>query len=101
MTWRRRTKVTITPNLVQNVINKLKFGQSCDVDVLNMLNMLTYIELFTVNLSLNLLNGVCHQAYFIHLLNTCTVGCHINNVCADHLFYADNWCIISPGPFGL
>ena len=28
-------------------------------------------------------------------------GCHINNVCINHLFYADDLCLMAPSPVGL
>ena len=34
-------------------------------------------------------------------LNNCNLGCHINNVCVNHLFYADDLCIMAPSPVGL
>ena len=36
-----------------------------------------------------------------HKLNNAKVGCHINNVCINHLFYADDLCIMAPSPVGL
>ena len=36
-----------------------------------------------------------------HQLNNCKVGCHINNVCINHLFYADDLCLMAPSSMGL
>ena len=36
-----------------------------------------------------------------HRLNNSKVGCHINNVCINHLFYADDLCLMAPSPVGL
>ena len=36
-----------------------------------------------------------------HKLNNAKVGCHINNVCINHLFYADDLCLMAPSPVGL
>ena len=36
-----------------------------------------------------------------HQLNNSKVGCHINNVCITHLFYADDLCLMAPSPVGL
>ena len=30
------------------------------------------------------------------LLNTSRIGCHINDVCINHVFYADNLCLMAP-----
>ena len=29
------------------------------------------------------------------------IGCHIHNCCTNHLFYADDLCVIAPSPSGL
>ena len=34
-------------------------------------------------------------------LNNSNLGCHINNVCVNHLFYADDLCLMAPSPVGL
>ena len=34
-------------------------------------------------------------------LNNSNVGCHINNACLSHLFYADDLCLMAPSPMGL
>ena len=36
-----------------------------------------------------------------HRLNNSKVGCHINNVCINRLFYADDLCLMAPSPVGL
>ena len=36
-----------------------------------------------------------------HQLNNSKVGCYINNVCINHLFYADDLCLMAPSPMGL
>ena len=36
-----------------------------------------------------------------HKLNNAKVGCHINNICINHLFYADDLCLMAPSPVGL
>ena len=33
-------------------------------------------------------------------LNNSNLGCHINNVCVNHLFYADDLCLMAPSPVG-
>ena len=35
------------------------------------------------------------------LLRKCNVGCFIDNVCTNHLFYADDICILAPSAIGL
>ena len=35
-----------------------------------------------------------------HQLNNSKVGCHINNVCINHLFDADDLCLMAPSPVG-
>ena len=30
------------------------------------------------------------------LLNTSRIGCHISNVCINHVFYADDLCLMAP-----
>ena len=40
--------------------------------------------------------------YLSHKLNNAKVGCHnINNVCINHLFYANDLCLMAPSPVGL
>ena len=34
-------------------------------------------------------------------LNSSNIGCFINDVCTNHLYYADDLCILSPSPMGL
>ena len=34
-------------------------------------------------------------------LNNSNLGCHINNVCVNHLFYADDLCLMAPSSVGL
>ena len=34
-------------------------------------------------------------------LNNSNLGCHINNVCVNNLFYADDLCLMAPSPVGL
>ena len=34
-------------------------------------------------------------------LNNSNVGCHINNACLNQLVYADDLCLMAPGPVGL
>ena len=35
------------------------------------------------------------------MLNSAGIGCHIHNYCTNHVFYADNICVIAPSPSGL
>ena len=30
------------------------------------------------------------------LLNTSRIGCHISDVCINHVFYADDSCLLAP-----
>ena len=30
------------------------------------------------------------------LLNTSRIGCHTSNVCINHVFYADDFCLMAP-----
>ena len=30
------------------------------------------------------------------LLNTSRIGCHISDVCINHVFYADDLCLMAP-----
>ena len=34
-------------------------------------------------------------------LKNAGIGCHINNCCANHVFYVDGLCVIVPSPCGL
>ena len=34
-------------------------------------------------------------------LEKCNSGCYIDNVCMNHLFYADDLCLLAPSPSGL
>ena len=43
--------------------------------------------LFTVNVS--------------NMLNSAGIGCHIDNCCTKHVFYANDLCVIAPSPSGL
>ena len=36
-----------------------------------------------------------------NMLNSAGIGCHIHNCCTNHLFYADDICVIAPSPSGL
>ena len=36
------------------------------------------------------------MAYLSSLLNTSRIRCHINDVCINHVFYADDLCLIAP-----
>ena len=33
-------------------------------------------------------------------LKKCNSGCHIENMCVNHLFYADDLCLLAPSPSG-
>ena len=35
------------------------------------------------------------------MLNSAGIGCHIHNCCTNHVFYADEICVIAPSPSGL
>ena len=36
-----------------------------------------------------------------NMLNSAGIGCHIHNCCTNHVFYADDICVIAPSPSGL
>ena len=36
-----------------------------------------------------------------NMLNSYGIGCHIHNCCINHVFYADDICVIAPNPSGL
>ena len=36
-----------------------------------------------------------------NMLNSAGIGCHIHNCCTNHMFYADDLCVIAPSPSGL
>ena len=36
-----------------------------------------------------------------NMLNSAGIGCHIHNYCTNHVFYADDICVIAPSPSGL
>ena len=36
-----------------------------------------------------------------NMLNSAGIGCHIHNYCTNHVFYADDKCVIAPSPSGL
>ena len=36
-----------------------------------------------------------------NMLNSAGTGCHIHNCCTNHVFYADDICVIAPSPSGL
>ena len=36
-----------------------------------------------------------------NMLNSGGTGCHIHNCCTNHVFYADDVCVIAPSPSGL
>ena len=36
-----------------------------------------------------------------NMLNSAGIGCHIHNCCINHMFYADDICVIAPSPSGL
>jgi len=36
-----------------------------------------------------------------NMLNSVGKGCHIHNYCTNHVFYADDICVIAPSPSGL
>ena len=36
-----------------------------------------------------------------NMLNSAGIGCHIHNCCINHVFYADDICVIAPSPSGL
>ena len=36
-----------------------------------------------------------------NMLNSAGIGCHIHKCCTNHVFYADNICVIAPNPSGL
>ena len=36
-----------------------------------------------------------------NMLNSAGIGCHIHNCCTNHMFYADDLCVIAPIPSGL
>ena len=36
-----------------------------------------------------------------NMLNSAGIGCHIHNYCTNHVFYADDICVIAPSPIGL
>ena len=40
-------------------------------------------------------NAHIHVNY-IHLLNASRIGCHISDVCINHVFYADDLCLMAP-----
>ena len=35
------------------------------------------------------------------MLNNAGIVCHIHNCCTNHVFYADDICVIAPSPIGL
>ncbi len=35
------------------------------------------------------------------LLNVSGIGCYVNNTCINHIFYADDLCVMAPSPSGL
>ena len=35
------------------------------------------------------------------LLSKSNVGCYINDICSNHMFYADDICILAPSAMGL
>ena len=35
------------------------------------------------------------------ILEKCNSGCHIDSICMNHLFYADDLCLLAPSPSGL
>ena len=34
------------------------------------------------------------------MLNSAGIGCHIHNCCINHVFFADDICVIAPSPSG-
>ena len=36
-----------------------------------------------------------------NMLNSAGIGCHIHHCCINHVFYADDICVIAPSPSGL
>ena len=36
-----------------------------------------------------------------NMQNSAGIGCHIHNYCTNHVFYADDICVIAPSPSGL
>ena len=36
-----------------------------------------------------------------NMLNSAGIGCLIHNCCTNHVFYADDICVIAPSPSGL
>ena len=36
-----------------------------------------------------------------NMLNSAGIGCDIHNCCTNHMFYADDLCVIAPSPSGL
>ena len=36
-----------------------------------------------------------------NMLNSAGIGCHIHTYCTNHVFYADDICVIAPSPSGL
>jgi len=51
----------------------------------------------------------CPHIFFIiayfddlsNMLNSAGIGCHIHNCCTNHVFDADDLCVIAPSPSGL
>ena len=50
-----------------------------------------------------MLNGVPRPlaSLMLNMLNNTSIGCHIRNCCTNHMFYADDLCVIAPSPTGL
>ena len=36
-----------------------------------------------------------------NVLLKCNAGCYVNNACVNHVFYADDLCLVAPSPSGL
>ena len=61
-----------------------------------------------VNLSIVQQDGILSPYLFIvyidelnNMLTSAGIGCHIHNCCTNHVFYADDKCVIAPSPSGL
>ena len=45
---------------------------------------------------------LCGVGYYIsHNLQETRIGCHINNVCLNHIFYADDTVLVASSPSAL